>query len=314
MHRAEVQIVADSVSNESNRLITYQLRYWRAIHAEVMTHRVFSRNAGSSRARPSLAIIKQVFFDPWGPIHWGKNEPGMQANTELQGIVRSAARNLWCLAAKAVACIAYLMLKLKVHKQIVNRILEPFTYIEVLVTATDYANWFYLRDHADAQPEIKDLAEQMLIVKQNSTPRFLFPSEWHLPYITGDDRAEAVKYLKHYNEVVTCDEILALLKKMSTARCARISYSLFDGTKASLAKDLALYKKLIESAPLHASPTEHQATPDTMTIQYVYRIHPEMGNRELINQGWAYDNPHLHGNLKGWVQYRKTLANEFIPG
>ena len=84
MHLAEVEIVADSISSHNKRITTFKLRYWRGIHAEFMTHRVFSRNAGSSRARPSQAIIDQVRNDPWGPLEWGVNKPGMQAEEEVE--------------------------------------------------------------------------------------------------------------------------------------------------------------------------------------------------------------------------------------
>lgn len=298
MHHAEVQIIADSINDSGNRLTTFQLRYWRPIHSELMTHRVFSRNAGSSRARPSKRIIDQVRNDPWGPLHWGANQKGMQAEELLKASERVQAERTWMEAAHYAADSAQLLLEANAHKQIVNRILEPFTYIDVVVTATEYNNWFVLRDHPDAQPEIQDLARRMKQALDSHTPVQLKPGEWHLPYIQGEDW-EAIEehilsqtYLKWTN---LRPLRLDLARKISVARCARVSYKAFDGTNSSIEKDLGLFEKLLVSQPLHASPAEHQATPD-----------------ESHQDGWLYQE--LHGNFIGWIQYRKTLDNEFIPG
>lgn len=292
-------ILADSISPEGIRLITWQLRNWRPIHSELMTHRVFSRNAGSSRARPSKAIIDQVINDPWGPLHWGKNEPGMQANTELEGEDLHNARAAWCAAAHKAASEAEVMLGLGVHKQIVNRLLEPFTYIDVVLSGTDFANWYALRDHKDAQPEIRELASLMKEVQAHSTPTLLQPGQWHLPYISEEDYELAYKFAKVgriTRDEPSPDEVLELLKKASAARCARVSYKLHDGSKTDFAKDLDLFERLLVSQPLHASPAEHQATPDSFE--------------------WSsgFQNPSQHGNFRGWRQFRKQLPNEFVAG
>jgi len=132
------KVIEDSVA-ESNgvRLTTLQLQYPRFIHAEFMTHRVFSRNASSSRAIPVAKVIEQVRTDPAMPIHWGKNQPGMQANEELQGDERAQAIRQWKLAAERAADCANIMNTLGVHKQVANRLLEPFQYMHVIVTATE---------------------------------------------------------------------------------------------------------------------------------------------------------------------------------
>ncbi|QYW01814.1 thymidylate synthase [Stenotrophomonas phage Paxi] len=298
-------ILADSISPEGIRLITWQLRYWRPIHSELMTHRVFSRNAGSSRARPSSAIIQQVINDPWGPLHWGKNEPGMQANAELEGENLLNARLAWSSAALAAATEATALVGAGAHKQIVNRLLEPFTYIDVVLSGTDFANWYALRDHKDAQPEIRELASLMKEVQAHSAPQPLEPGEWHLPYITSQDVVEAHKFLKAGR--ITRDEpregeIMELLRKASAARCARVSYKLFDGNKANFEADLELFNRLLVSQPLHASPAEHQATPDT-------KIGPDM-----VEPRPRWEHGYQHGNFRGWRQFRKQLPNEFVPG
>ena len=139
-------VVADSINRQGNRLTTFQLRYWRGIHSELMTHRKFSRCAGSSRARPSQAIIDQVRSTPWGPPSWGANQPGMQANAELSPEKTLIAKATWVHAANNAAAQALLLLREGAHKQIVNRLLEPFTFIDVIVSGTEYNNWWALRD------------------------------------------------------------------------------------------------------------------------------------------------------------------------
>ena len=299
MKLATAVVIADSISDQDIRITTFQLRYWRAIHAELMTHRVFSRNAGSSRARPYKAIIDQVKTDPWGPLHWGANEPGMQANNEVKEV--HWAKNTWRLAAKIAAEQAEELAATGLHKQIVNRVLEPFTYIDVVVTATDYANWFALRLDKDAQPEIQQLAQAMENAMAASAPAMLKPGEWHLPYITVSDHTNIQDYLPYVitNNKDKPEKMLELLKKISAARCARTSYKAFDGKVASIDDDLSLFDKLMSGNLKHASPTEHQATPDYINYWD--------GEIEFVS-------PWLHGNFKGWVQYRKTIPNEFIEG
>lgn len=297
MHKSEVSIVLDSISPSGIRLTTFQLRYWRALHSELMTHRMFSRNAGSSRARPSKAIIDQVRNDPWGPLHWGRNQSGMQAHELLKASERVQAERAWMEAAVYAADSAQLMMEANAHKQIVNRLLEPFTYIDVVVTATDFANWFALRDHPDAQPEIRELAQQMRALYESSKPKLLKTGEWHLPYADSrEDWEAAYEYDMANGGVGDEDAALALLKKASAARCARVSYKLFDGSNTNFDADIKLFNRLLVSQPLHASPAEHIASPDSKD---------EHGN-------WR--NNALHGNLRGFVQFRKTLPHEFVYG
>ncbi len=305
-NQATAVIVADSISELGVRLRTFQTRYWRPIHSELMTHRVLSRNAGSSRARPSQKIIDQVREQPWAPIHWGANQPGMQAHAELSEADKTNAIYAWKEAAYIAASIAERMVEIGAHKQIVNRILEPYTYIDVLITGTDFENFFMLRDHEDAQPEIRELAQLMKAASDASVPKLLHMGEWHLPYITDEDWKAAERYCqvgRITRDIPSYAEKLEVVRKISVARCARVSYKAFDGNVAPIEKDLELFEQLLGSQPLHASPAEHQATPDEMkTVDHGATVHT----------GWA--NKQLHGNFTGWCQYRKMLPNEFVEG
>lgn len=294
-------VIADSISPQNIRLTTLQLRYPRFIHAEFMTHRVFSRNASSSRAVPVKKLIEDIERDPAMPLHWGKNQPGMQAREELDPETKITVRSRWLLGMSEAIRQAEWMHERGAHKQIVNRILEPFSHINVVVTATEWANFFALRRHPDAQPEIKALADAMWEAMNTQTPVELIPGEWHVPYYMQGIWAP-------YEELAgeMTDKYGFSLKEaqaISVARCARVSYLTHDGRQSTIEEDLALYERLVGSAPLHASPAEHQATPDT---KHAWHDDPEE------NRSWA--NAHRHGNLRGWIQYRKTLPGEYVPG
>ena len=267
----EAKIILDSVNESGDRLTTFQLRYPRFIHSELMTHRVFSRNAMSSRAVPVAKMIAQVRDNPAKPTHWGTNKPGMQATEEVP---TASAEHLWHKAAKLAADVAEQMVKLNLHKQVANRILEPFQWMNTIVTATEWDNFYLLRAHPDAQPEFQKLAVMMLEAQKSSQPKLLRAGEWHLPYVTVaelEDMKSARTGELHPFRV-------GQMRKVSAARCARVSYLTHDGRRPELHEDLALFDRLAGGVPLHASPLEHQGTPG------------------------MYDC----GNFKGWTQFRKV--------
>ena len=305
MSQIKATVIADSISPQGIRLTTFELVYHRYIHSEFMTHRMVSKNSASSRAIPTAKLLEQVRTNPMMPIHWGQNQRGMQAGQELTARGREEAEARWLWAAGQAADAAEGMLGAGLHKQVANRVLEPFVAMRVIATATEWNNFFHLRLHPDAQPEIQELAKQMRIAREAAMPTLLHPGMWHLPYVTPKTTVEVHNHLKHGR--ITRDEprpaeVLDLLKRISVARCARVSYNNFEGRPSTIEEDLALFEKLVGSSPLHASPTEHQATPD----EYITRP------TQFVEPGWQCESE--WGNLKGWIQYRKTLAGENVPG
>lgn len=278
------KVITDSISEAGNRITTLQLTYPRFIHSEFLTHRVFSRNASSSRAIPVKKMIEMVRNEPAMPIHWGKNQPGMQASEEIQHA--GVAKDIWLRAARNAASIAEEMEQIGLHKQVANRILEPFQHIHVVVTATEWKNFFALRDHPDAQPEIHELAIQMRTAMDASVPKLIKTGEWHLPYVTNGEREAEMNSEAGYET----------LRKVSAARCCRVSYLRHDGLPASIEEDLALCERLAGSVPIHASPFEHQATPD---------------RRVDYGMPGIWRQVKLHGNFVGWIQYRKQIEQSF---
>ena len=277
------RIVADSVSDRGIRLTTFHLRYWRAIHAELMTHRVFSRNARSSRAVPSRVLLTEPIFIPV----FGMNQPGMQSDIIAPPELQDKWRREW--QDLAAICREYVerWSTEKMHKQHANRPLEWFGWIDVLVTSVYWDNFWTLRISEYAQPEFDQLAKGMREAMEQSKPQLLLPGEWHLPYITDEERREASELGDHGHQ---------LLLKMSTARCARLSYKPFDG-QADIDAEVSRHDKLVVSSPVHASPAEHQATPDEFVS---------------AGRGGFWRSPNLHGNLTGWIQYRKTVPSEAV--
>lgn len=235
-----VRIVQDSINVRDQRITTFLLTYPRFIHSELMTHRVFARNAASSRAIPYVKMRDTMLENPASPVFWGANQSGMQARTEMEEHSRHAAQRIWKNAALAACQYADELNSLGLHKQHVNRLLEPWQWMTTLLTGTDFENFFCLRAHEDAAPEFAHLANMMLSAYNASTPKSLHEQEWHIPLM--DELTEGMD--------------LDTKLKVCVARCARTSLRNFDGT-FSVEKDVALYTDL--STRGHWSAFEHAA-------------------------------------------------------
>ncbi len=238
------KVIESSINKDGVEITTFEVTCPRFIWAEVMTHRVLSRNAQSSRANPFKKRLKQTLFDPVMPIRWGIDQKGMQAKDENFGPCRRwLAKSIWKSSAQLASVHAWLLAKLGLHKQWVNRLIEPYDTITAVITATGWDNFFHLRIDKDAQPEINDLAVKMKKALEDFTPRQLSEGEWHLPYISEEERANH-----------STSELL----KASVTRCARASY-LRLGAETTIEADQKLHDALIKYDKVHASPFEHQA-------------------------------------------------------
>ena len=291
------KVIKDSISPQGIRITTLELEYPRIIHSELMTHRVFSRNSASSRAIPVSKVIELVESNPAMPVHWGKNQAGMQAKEELDELNKEAVRQLWLEAAKQAVSIAKVMADIGGHKQVVNRLLEPFQHMKVVVTSTEWANWDWLRDHPDADPTIHALAKEMKKARSASIPLPLKYGEWHLPYVnTGLSKLDGsqIYYDENHNQIE-----LEQARMISASCCAQTSYRKQDG---SLEKAEDIFKKLVESEPCHASPVEHQAVP----IEYSNTA------MEIFQEGVTHRDKNWglwSANFMGWVQFRQLIPN-----
>ena len=275
----DAKIITDSISSAGCRLTTMQITHPRIVHAELLRHRMFSFCAASSRAIPFAKMLQQVQDDPFIPLHWGVNEKGMQANKELTGTDRLLAIDIWMQARDQAIQSARRLADpdiFNIHKQIVNRLLEPWMWTTVAVTGDEgaWSNFFTLRCHPAAEPHIRKQAELARSAYFLSQPMFIEDGDVHLPYV---DAVELATFRQLYN----LEDII----KISVGRVARTSYTQQEG-KRDPAADIALHDRLLTSRPLHASPAEH--------------VCQSMGDKER------------YACYTGWKSYRHTLKDEYV--
>ena len=282
------KIIQDSIAY-GTRLTTFELEYPRFIHAELMTHRVFSRNSASSRAIPIERMLHFIETTPACPLHWGQNQSGMQADQEVED--SHNAKEIWQTARDMACTQARLMLLEGIHKQVANRLTEPFQTIKVVVTATEWQNWYELRNHRDAQPEIRELAHQMQLEHASSQPLELQPGDWHVPYV---DRVKINSQIHYEAAGERCDRTQA--RMVSASCCAQVSYRRLD---QSLEKALQIAQRLVSGRPWHASPFEHQARP-LHSLLPTETWEAGVTHRDRHGNLWS-------GNFRNWIQHRQLL-------
>lgn len=278
------KVILDSVNETGNRLTTLQYTAPKFVLAQLNTHRALSKNARSSRAVPTKSLIDEVRRDPVIPIGLGRNQPGMVAGEQLIGSDRDAALTEWLLASNDAASHAEWLMLRGVHKQHAGRVLEPYLWTHGVISGTEWENFFDLRLADDAQPEMQALAQAINEAMEKSEPHVLMHGDWHLPYIQAEDIGMAVE-VEQFGEVPATD----LLRKLSVARCARVSYRPFDGN-ASWEREFERYEQLLRDR--HWSPFEHQATPDR-----------QFDFGDIVE----WNDPETHANFVGWKQNRHLV-------
>lgn len=298
------KIIQHSISQYTGKeIITYELEYPRYIHAEFMTHRLFSRNSASSRAIPIEAMHKQILEASVEFVHYGKNQPGMQAKEELDSLNKAAVKDLWFAARDYCLGIAKAMANHGAHKQLVNRTSEPWMMMKVVMTTTEDANWDWLRRHDDAQPEIRVLAEVMHKAKIASVPLELRRDEWHVPYVHRyfDDCSGVLMYGEDGQLSVKDARVI------SASCCAQVSYRKSDD---SVEKAKAIYSRLIESEPAHSSPLEHQATPINYDVYLPEGLPHDLDWLKAHGvTSYNMEGTLSSGNFRDWIQFRQLIPN-----
>jgi len=277
MTSPNAKVILDSISPEGHRLTTMEVVMHRFVLSEFNTHRSFSRNSASSRAIPTRKQMARVETETAFPVSWPCEQPGMQGGDELDGHLGDSANAVWRNAMQDAVRHATALAEIGVHKSVVNRLLEPFMWHTVIVSSTEWENFFGLRCNSLAQPEIRVAAESMRDAFEASEPSRLEPGEWHLPYIDEED------WLLFESR----GGGIEVAKAVSAARCARVSYLTHDGRRDH-SKDIELYERLTSADPPHISPLEHVATPNESDART--------------------------GNFVGWRQLRyELLATRAIP-
>ena len=282
---------------------TYELTYPRVIHSQVMTHRMFSRNASSTRAVPIKVAIQNLMSDPAEYI-WTANQSGMLGNVITDPKVITDVNALHEFHMSSAINLAQYMGKkvedggLGIHKQNVGRYLEPFQNIKVVLTTTEIINWEWLRDDEEAQGEIAELARAMIKAREGIVPQALDPGEWHVPYVERIRNQEGVLL---YSDSQSVNLTVEEAKLVSASSCAQVSYRKND---TSLEKDLAIKDRLFSGRKVHASPVEHQATPipefefDTITEWPLGVTHVDRND-----VFWS-------GNFRNFIQHRQLIPNQ----
>jgi len=304
-----VKKLADSYYGD-HRITTFECRYHRYILPEVNTHRALSKNGASSRAIPTKKLIEMCLAEQVEPLEWGLDQSGMQAFTIADEILTGKGRTVWNKARLNAVRSARALNRLGFAKQIVNRVLEPFLSTRTVLTGTDWNNFLTLRDHKDAQPEFREMAAQIAEFLRTSNPIGLGLYDWHRPYMedaddkraseTSDDEWSAL--LSNIGECLAdnvrysmsnwfLSNVDLVLNMVSSSRCARASYRTVEGEPTLYDDDLKLFHRLVKTQPVHASPTEHQATP-------AFEGTPD----------------YMTANFTGFVPFRRLLKNETVRG
>ena len=290
-----VEHIQASINHTGQRIDTLVCSYPRAIHAQLLTHRVFSKNSSSTRAIPLQKAIDQLDADPAEYI-WTQNQAGMQGELITDDKMLHAVNDRFRKAKEDAVFHAHKLLELGVHKQNAGRLLEPFQNIRIVLTSTEWDNWDWLRDDPAAQGEIAELARKIKAARDAAEPMELNAGEWHVPFV---DRV-APNQMRYYSpidhSVLTVEEA----KLVSMSVCAQTSYRNAD---YSLTKAKEMYEKLTGSKKMHASPFEHQAM-GTGLIN-VPDLQPDLwpvGITHMDREGHYWS-----GNFKGFIQHRQLL-------
>jgi len=318
-------VLCDSISEAGVRITTFELEYPRMVHSEFLTHCMFARNAASSRAIPAAKMREQLTARP---VRFGKNVSGMQdagehnapvywqnhyAGTEVKGSPEAA----WEYAKSCAIDISTAFAEAGYHKQVFNRLTEPFQMIKVVCTATEFNNFFWLRDHDAADPTIEELAKCMRQAREQSTPRGLKAGEWHLPYVVVWRSEGVLHYGIEAENGGTIELSVEEAIKVSAARSAAVSFRNVD---YNLEKCEQVHGRLVGDERKHSSAMEHQATPITEE-RVDYNVWENSVNVVDCPETWQEGVTHMDrkgqlwsAKFRGWIMYRKMIPGENMEG
>jgi len=306
------KVICDSISEQGIRLTTFEIEYPRIVMSEFNTHRAVSKNSSSSRAIPVSKMLEHTKSINLKPIYFGSKKSGMQAGDELVGEDLQYAKSTWGSALHSMVHSAKILDDCGVAKEVCNRLVEPFQLVKVVCTATDWDNFFNLRLHPDADPNICMLAYKMYQAMQESKPIKLKAGEWHLPYVeivnaVKGDKNEPCKAYCHPNgyDFLTLEQAI----KLSAASCASVSYRTEGMT---LEKADKIFDMLIKAEVVHSSPLEHCATPVKPKFNELGKVRVNCSEPQSWEDGITHMNKQgelCSGNLRGFIQYRHLLPN-----
>jgi hypothetical protein len=292
MYKADVLL--DSQSPDGIRLTTLEVEYPHAIHKDFMTHRMLSRNFLSFRAWPPEKVIEKAENDPFVPAVFKKRNQGMEPGEALED--QDEARQLWFDHLKHAIKTARAMLKNNISKDQINFVLQDFSWIRGIISATEWGNLLALRTAPNVRPEVRRMGIMMAKALAVSTPNSLGYDDWHAPFTDDIEKDD-------WEQV----------KKISTGRGARVSYLTHHGVRDPLA-DISLHDGLFTD--YHMSPFEHVARPfstfEWEAIRLLQRTTEKLRNYIPDNTiDHMNREVEFRGNFRGWHQYRKDIDFEY---
>ena len=284
--------------HNGKKMMTLRVKYPRIIHAEKLKHSQLKCNTSSSRAIPVKQNNQYILSDVAMPVRFGKNQSGMQDCGELDNPVvidgkSYTPQQAWEYAAGLMCKVSDAFADAGYHKQVCNRLTEPFQYTEAVFSGSEWANFFWLRCDQDADPTIKVLADLCFQAYADDDDwQLLSHGQWHLPYVD-------CKFIDGEQVFYQEDKQLTLqeAKLISMSTCAQASYRKEDN---SLEKALVVEGRLFSGKKVHASPSEHQA----MAFNMFSDAFDGTGITHHNKQGDL-----CSGNLVGWVQFRQLINN-----
>lgn len=293
----DVKLLQHSYSPDGISMYSFEVEIPRIILAEWNTHGMLNTNAQSSRAVPTKKLIEEVRRNPYMPSHWGKNQKGMQAYEECHSSVKSMPReSFWDICIHNACNNAQAFEEAGYHKQIANRVIEPYSHTKLVVSGTEWNNFFNLRIHKDAEPNIREMAIKIYEITRSSAGVRLYNGEWHLPYISQYRQEGSMRYVFDNQYVSLSDAI-----RISLACVAQVSYRSLNTHPDAIDR---IYDSLFPSngEPIHGSPAQHLATP--FKEAWCKGTWQE-GETHRDRNGYSWS-----AQLRGWCQYRKLIPNE----
>jgi hypothetical protein len=335
------KVICDSISPQGNRITTFELNYPRIIHSELLTHCILARNSASSRAIPFKKMVEQLGARPvrLGAANKGMQDTGVdhdelvvfvQPNDGYESYTRKESSAVaWQEAQDRAVEMAEAFYEAGYHKQVYNRLIEPFQFMKTVMTATEWNNFFYLRVDGAADPTIDELARCMKEAREQSEPLLIHAGEYHLPYVhrERDDGGTMRYFIDETLKGIGCQELDLDLETAIKVSCARTCAVSFRNVDYGVEKCRDVYdNKLLGQDKIHGSALEHVATP-MEEGHYSYDCHTDgLDPWNSINvpsepRSWQEGITHVDrkGNLwsakfKNWIQHRKTIAGENFEG
>lgn len=319
-----VEVVLKSINTLSGtKMMTLRCHYPRIIHAEVKTHSQLKTNSASSRAVPVRAMNESILNDVAMPVRFGANQGGMKdKGVEHDGrvyhpshMVNFNGRNAWQVVADEAVGWSDALDQAGYHKQICNRLTEPFQWMDVIMSGSEWANFLWLRCDEDADPTLQVLADLCLQAYLHDSWDELGEGDWHLPFVQYWRCPKTSKQL-WYTYDVNGDDIDLTLEEAQLVSMSVAAQASFRKADATLEKALKIKDKLFGGRKVHASPSEHQAK--VVREPYIWPCeetdYPSCTDLYDMPKGVTHitkDGRYGSGNLIGWIQLRQLIDNNY---